>query len=255
MPNPALLIVEDASRAARVVADLLENVIRARPEAVLALPTGQTPLRLYDELAERYRVGRIDFHRVRTFNLDEWVGVDPDSAGSYARFMDEHLFSRVNLEPRNCHVPDGSGSDLDAECAQYERLIREAGGVDLAILGIGRNGHIGFNEPGTPFDSRTHVVEVTAETRVANRWSFPDGRVPMRAMTVGIGTILGARQIALLATGAAKADVLRCLLEGPIDPSFPASALRLHPCVRVVADSLAAVHLAQKAVQSPGSTR
>src|SRR6185312_15367162 len=117
-----------------------------------------------------------------TFNLDEWVGADWSSPGSYAAFMDEHLFSRVNLEPRNCRIPDGSASHLDAECARYECLIREAGGVDLAILGIGRNGHIGFNEPGTPFDSRTHVVEVTAETRVANRWSFPDGRVPTHAM-------------------------------------------------------------------------
>lgn len=255
MPNPALSIVEDAPRAARVVADLLENVIRSRPDAVLALPTGRTPLRLYDELAERNRVGRIDFHRVRTFNLDEWVGANRDSAGSYARFMDEHFFSRVNLQPRNCQIPDGSRSDLGAECARYERLIREAGGIDLAILGIGRNGHIGFNEPGTPFDSRTHVVEVTAETRLANRWSFPDGRVPTRAMTVGIGTILDARQIVLLATGGAKANVLRCLLEDPIDPSFPASALRLHPCVHLVADSLAAARLAQPAADSGRSPR
>ncbi|MGH2458393.1 MAG: glucosamine-6-phosphate deaminase [Chloroflexota bacterium] len=240
MLNPALSIAEDPSGAAQVVADLLEDLIRVRPDASLALPTGRTPLRLYDELAERYRAGRIDFRAARAFNLDEWVGVTGNAPGSYARFMNEHLFSRVNLAPTRRAIPDGLAPDLTAECARYERRIHEAGGIDLAILGIGRNGHIGFNEPDTPFDSRTHVVEVTAETRVANRWSFPDGEVPTKAITVGIATILGARQVVLLATGAAKADVLRRLLDGPIDPAFPASALRLHPRVQVVADALAA---------------
>jgi glucosamine-6-phosphate deaminase len=240
MASPSLVIVEDAARCAQIVADRVEDLIRSRPAAVLALPTGRTPLPLYDELAARYRAGRIDFERVRTFNLDEWVGIQSDSPGSYAAFMAEHLFSRVNLKPENCRIPDGTAPDLDAECLRYERLIHEAGGVDLAILGIGHNGHIGFNEPGTSFESRTHVAQVTPETRESNRWVFPDDRVPSKAITVGIATILGAREIVLMATGPDKAEVLVKALNGAIDPSVPASALRLHPNVRVVADASAA---------------
>src|SRR5579884_4063095 len=226
--QPTLLVAGDAGEAARLVADLVEELIRKRPDAVLALPTGRTPLPLYDELARRYRAGRIDFARVRTFNLDEWVGIRPDSPSSYAAFMREHLFSRVNIRPENCHIPDGSAPDLDAECARYERLIREAGGIDLAILGIGHNGHIGFNEPGTSFEVRTHVAQVTPETRASNRWTFATDDVPSRAITVGIATILDAREIILMATGADKAEVLARALNGEIDPSVPASALRLH---------------------------
>ncbi len=240
MAAPALTIVEDAAQGARVVADWIEDLVRSRPDAVLALPTGRTPLPLYDELANRYSIGRIDFGRVRTFNLDEWVGLRPGSPGSYAAFMTQHLFSRVNVRPENCHIPDGTAPDLDAECARYERLIREAGGIDLAILGIGHNGHIGFNEPGTSFDTRTHVAQVTPETRTSNRWTFATDDVPRRAITVGIATILDAREIVLMATGADKAEVLARALNGDIDPSVPASALHLHERVRVVADAAAA---------------
>jgi glucosamine-6-phosphate deaminase len=240
MPSPALTVAADATESARIVADRIESLIRSRPDAVLALPTGRTPLPLYAELARRYRAGRIDFARVRTFNLDEWVGIRPGSPGSYAGFMREHLFSRVNIRPENCHIPDGAAPDLDAECARYERLIREAGGIDLAILGIGHNGHIGFNEPGTSFEVRTHVAQVTPETRASNRWTFATDDVPSRAITVGIATILDAREIILMATGADKAEVLARALKGEIDPSVPASALRLHPSVQVVADAAAA---------------
>lgn len=240
MASPSLTIVADAATGARVVADRIEDLIRSRPDAVLALPTGRTPLPLYDELTDRCRSGRIDFGRVRTFNLDEWIGLRPGSPSSYAAFMAEHLFSRVNFRPENCHLPDGTAPDLDAECARYERQIREAGGIDLAILGIGHNGHIGFNEPGTPFTARTHVAQVTPETRASNRWTFASDDVPSRAITVGIATILDARAIVLMATGADKAEVLARALNGEIDPSVPASALRLHARVQVVADAAAA---------------
>lgn len=243
MTKPSVTVAADAAHAAAIAADLLEDLIRAQPEAVLALPTGRTPLPLYDELAARYRAGRIDFSRVRTFNLDEWVGIPPGSPGSYAAFMAEHLFSRVNLRPENCHIPDGMAADLDAECSRYDRLIREAGGIDLAVLGIGQNGHIGFNEPGTAFETRTHVARVTPETRQSNLWSFPNGDVPTTAITVGIATILEARQVVLLVTGAEKAAILSRALTGGIDPGVPASALRLHPNARVIADVEAAARL------------
>ncbi|HVC34185.1 MAG TPA: glucosamine-6-phosphate deaminase [Chloroflexota bacterium] len=237
--RPSLSIVEDAAKGARVVADRLEELIRSRPDAVLALPTGRTPIPLYAELTARYRRGQIDFARVRTFNLDEWVGVAAGSPGSYAAFMTEHLFSRVNLARENCHLPNGAAPDLDDECARYERLIREVGGIDLAVLGIGHNGHIGFNEPGTPFESRTHVARVTPQTRESNRWTFADGRVPDTAITVGIATILGARGIVLLATGQDKASIVARALTCAVAPSIPASALQLHPNVQVIADAAA----------------
>lgn len=239
-PSPSLTISVDAAGCAREAADRIEALVRARPDATLALPTGHTPIPLYAELAERGRAGRIDFERVRTFNLDEWLGLRSGAPGSYAAFMATHLFSRVNLRPENCHVPDSATAAPAAECARYERLIQEAGGIDLAVLGIGQNGHIGFNEPGTPFTARTHVVRVTPETCAANRWAFPDGQVPGSAITVGIATILAAREIILLATGAKKRDVLARALTAPIGPTLPATALRLHPHVRVIADAAAA---------------
>lgn len=238
--SPALTIVRDATECAKLVADLIESIVAANPEAVLALPTGRTPLPLYNELATRCEARRIDFEQVRTFNLDEWVGISPDAPGSYAAFMAEHLISRVNLKPEHCHIPNSLAPDPVVECARYEQLIREAGGIDLAILGIGHNGHIGFNEPGTPFTARTHVARVTPETRESNRWSFPTEDVPTLALTVGIATILDARRIVLLATGADKAEMLARALHGPVGPAVPASALRLHPDVRIVADAAAA---------------
>ena len=245
--NLAVEVVEDEKAAANRAADVLEATIRARPNAVLLLPTGRTPLPLYAELVQRYRQGRVDFAGVRVFNLDEWAGVPSGAPGSYAEFMAEHLFSRVNVRPENCTIPNGMAADLDAECERYEGLIRAAGGIDLAVLGIGGNGHIGFNEPGTPFESRTHVARVTPETRDANRWGFADGRVPELAMTVGIATILDSREILLMATGEGKRQILAQALDGPIDPAVPASVLRLHPRVRIIADAAAARLVAESA--------
>jgi glucosamine-6-phosphate deaminase len=236
---PALRVADDAEQVASIAADVVENLLRSRPSTVFALPTGRTPLPLYDELAERYRTGRIDFSAARVFNLDEWVGVPAEAEGSYARFMADHLFSRVNLRPENCYIPNGMADDLEAECRRYEERILAAGGIDLAILGIGRNGHIGFNEPGTPLNLRTHVAEVAEDTRRVNAYGFPDRNPPPRAFTMGVATILEARAILLLATGAEKADVLARAFRGPVDPAVPASALQQHPRVQIVGDRAA----------------
>ncbi len=246
MPRPTIQVLPDPLAVARAAADVVARVIQRRPTAALALPTGRTPVPLYAELVERFRAGRIDFGRVRGFNLDEWVGVAPTDAGSYAAFMERYFYSGVNVPPANRFIPNGIALDLEEECQRYEAAIRAAGGIDLAILGIGNNGHIGFNEPGTPFSIRTHVAVVAEETRRANAYSFADGRVPERAITVGIATILDATEILLLATGPEKAEALARALDGPIDPAIPASALQRHPRVNVIADAAAAQLIARR---------
>jgi len=178
--------------------------------------------------------------RARGFNLDEWVGVPPDVEGSYAKFMLDHFYRKVDLPPAQRLIPNGMVADLVAECLRYEELIRDAGGFDLTILGLGGNGHIGFNEPGTSFETRTHLCDVAQETRDANAYSFPSGVTPLKAITVGIKTILESRDILLLVTGAGKARALAAALTGPIDEGLPASVLQRHPRVRVVADRAAA---------------
>lgn len=239
MTGTEVRVGADPVDTARLAADVVEGVIRETPDAVLALPTGRTPLPLYADLARRYAAGRVDFGRVRAFNLDEWVGVPPNAPGSYARFMDENFYARVNLPPEHRHIPNGMAPDLDAECARYEAEIRDAGGLDLAVLGIGRNGHIGFNEPGTPPDSRTHVAHVAEDTRRVNAYGFPDGRPPERALTVGIATIMDAREILLIVTGAEKADILARAFSGPVSADVPASILQRHPKVVIVGDRAA----------------
>ncbi|MGZ5442786.1 MAG: glucosamine-6-phosphate deaminase [Thermoanaerobaculia bacterium] len=211
-------------------AELMFGAIHANPTIVLGLPTGRTPIGMYDrvvqECAREYRC----FRDVVTFNLDEYCGVPPDHAGSYFAYMKRHLFDHVDLDPENAHIPNG----LDPAPAGYEAEIRAAGGLDLTFLGLGRNGHIGFNEPGTPFDSRTRVVELTQSTRHANADLFPDGHVPTHAITMGIGTILESRAIVLLAAGAGKEDAVARLRSGGVTEAFPASALHTHPDVTVL---------------------
>jgi len=215
-------------------AETLLNSIQTNPRFVLGLPTGRSPLGMYErvvnECAREYRC----FRDVTTFNLDEYAGVPRQHPGSYFTYMKRHLFDHVDIDPRNAHLPDGMAPDLDAECARYENEIQAAGGLDLTFLGLGRNGHIGFNEPGTPFDSRTRVVELTASTRAANAEFFPDGEVPRRAITIGIGTILESRAIVLLVAGAGKSDAIERLRSRRVDPEFPASALWRHSDVTVL---------------------
>jgi glucosamine-6-phosphate deaminase len=230
-----------AAALGRMVIDM----IRRLPGAVLGLPTGRTPLALYAELVRISREDRIDWSDVRTFNLDEFVGVAAGGPGSYCAFMRERLFRHVNIRPEHIGFLDGNAADLDAECERYERAITEAGGIDLMVLGIGSNGHIGFNEPADALTARTHRAILDEPTRTANALWF-DGnlaRVPHEALTMGMATILRARAIVLIATGETKIDAVRAMLYGGVTPRVPASFLQLHPHVTVMLDRLLADQL------------
>jgi glucosamine-6-phosphate deaminase len=207
---------------------------RSNPNVVLGLPTGRTPVGMYDRVVSECRDDYRCFRDVTTFNLDEYVGIPREHPGSYYTFMREHLFDHGHISAARTHIPDGMARDLEAECRRYERDIAASGGLDLTFLGLGRNGHIGFNEPGTPFDSRTRIVELTESTRVANAALFEDGRVPHEAITMGIGTILESRSLVLLVAGQGKEKALERLKSEQVDVSFPASALWLHGNVRVL---------------------
>jgi glucosamine-6-phosphate deaminase len=209
--------------------------IRENPRVVLGLPTGRTPMGMYDHVVRECAREYHCFRDVTTFNLDEYVGVAPEHPGSYFTYMKRHLFEHVDLDPAQSHLPNGMAPDLDAECLRYEREIGDAGGLALTFLGLGRNGHIGFNEPGTPFDAHTRVVKLTESTRKANAEFFPDAPVPTHAITMGIGTILQSKRIVLLVAGAGKEAALERLRSGVVTEDFPASALWTHGDVTVLA--------------------
>lgn len=213
-------------------ASILLDSIGTNPRIVLGLPTGRTPVGLYERVVAECAREYYCFRDVITFNLDEYAGISSAHPGSYCTFMKQHLFDQVDLRPENTHIPNGVHPDP----AAYERDITKAGGLDLTFLGLGSNGHIAFNEPGTPFDSRTRVVALTESTRKANASFFGDGDVPTHAITMGIGTILESRAIVLLASGASKREALERLRSGDITMDFPASALHGHPNVRVLLD-------------------
>ena len=235
---------DDDALAAALATRVLEAIV-ARPALVLGLPTGRTPLALYRELRERSGGDRIDWSRVRTFNLDEFVGLEASHPGSYRAFMQEELFDHVSIDPANIGMLNGRAADLKAECRRYEAAIAEAGGIDLQILGIGANGHIGFNEPADGLCAQTHIAELEQASREANAQLFGGDwtKVPKRALSMGMATILGARHIALMATGAEKADAVYGLVEGLITPRLPASFLQVHPRVTVMLDREAASRL------------
>jgi glucosamine-6-phosphate deaminase len=238
------IIRPDADAAAELVARIIAKELRANPHLVLGLATGRTMDRVYRQLAYLHRKASLDFSLCRTFNLDEYVGVAPDSPGSYRHYMDEHFFRNVNIERRNTHLPDGMAADLDAECRHYESLIEKFGGIDLQLLGIGQAGHIGFNEPLSALRSRTRVKALTPTTLEQNAASFGDtAKVPRRAITMGVGTILDARRCVLLATGSEKAYIISKAVEGPITAMISATALQLHPRCTVVVDEAAASQL------------
>ncbi len=224
---------------AAAAASLLISRINARPSLVLGLPTGATPIPLYRALVAAYQRQRVDFSRVTTFNLDEFLGVGKGHPGSYQTFMQTHLFDQVNLSPRRTHLPNGLAEDWQAECQRYEAAITRAGGLDVVVVGIGRNGHLGFNEPAPTLTARTHRIKLRPESRRANATLF-GGRwqaVPAWALSMGIGTILNAREVVLLATGSSKSVVLRRALQGPITTRVPASLLQLHPHVTAIVDA------------------
>lgn len=234
---------EDALSAALATA-VLESIVE-QPALVLGLPTGRTPLGLYRELRERSSGDRIPWSDVRTFNLDEFAGLDPAHPHSYRAFMQAELFEHVSIDPRNIGFLNGAAADLKAECRRYEEAIAAAGGIDVQILGIGANGHIGFNEPADGLCATTHIAALARETREANAARFGGDwtAVPGQALSMGMATILGARQIVLIATGAEKADAVYGMIEGLITTRLPASLLQVHPRVTVMVDRAAAGRL------------
>jgi glucosamine-6-phosphate deaminase len=221
-----------SERAAAIMLD----AIRRDPRIVLGLPTGNTPLGMYARVVSVCSREYHCFLDVTTLNLDEYVGIPRDHPGSYFTYMQRHLFAHVDINPANTYIPNGMAPDLKVECARYERTISGAGGLKLTFLGLGSNGHIAFNEPGTPFDSRTHVVALSETTRRANAAFFLDQPVPTHAITMGIGTILESQEIILMASGAKKREAIARLRSGAQGIDFPASALWTHPNVRVLVD-------------------
>jgi glucosamine-6-phosphate deaminase len=240
-----VVILPSAAEAALAAARIVARLVRVNPRAVLGLATGETPKPVYAELVRVHREEGLDFSCVTTFNLDEYVGLGEAHAGSYRRYMRENLFHQVNLRPERTHMPDGAAADVDAACAAYEEAIRAAGGIDLQLLGIGADGHIGFNEPTSSLASRTRVKTLTAATLDAIRAQLSPGAEPPRhVITMGIGTILEARRCVLLAFGARKAAAIAKMVEGPVTALVPASALQLHPQTTVLVDEEAAGQLA-----------
>lgn len=243
-----VIIVPDRRRAALLTARIIEKELRAAPELVLGLATGRTMEDVYADLAAIHRREGLDFSRCSTFNLDEYIGIPATHEASYRHYMQMHLFDHVNVTPGNTHLPSGVAADLDAECRAYEGLIAQAGGIGLQLLGLGGDGHIGFNEPLSALRSRTRQKALTPDTLAQNAPMFggdPD-RVPRRAITMGVGTILDSRRCLMLVTGASKASILAKSVEGPITAMVTATALQLHPRCQVVVDEEAAAELQGK---------
>ena len=235
-----LIKAADPKEVGKLAADLFEALIRTKPACVIGLATGSTPLPLYQELIAREKAGKIDFTRVRSANLDEYKGLASDHPQSYRRFMQENLFDHISIKPENTIVPDGLAEDVQAMCEAYERKIEAWGGVDLQLLGIGHDGHIGFNEPCDHFPGMTHEVELTAMTRDANKRFFASlDEVPTAAFTMGIGTVMAAKKIVMVVTGADKHEILMKSFFGPVTPEVPASILQFHPDVTVICDAAA----------------
>ena len=231
-------VYESARAACEAAGVLIAAQVTRKGDSVLGLATGSTPIPAYEMLVQWYQRGVIDFDRVRTFNLDEYVGIDHKNPLSYHAFMREHLFSKVNLRPENVHLPSGHSAEAGLS---YDRAIHDAGGIDIQLLGIGRNGHIGFNEPAKEFTFGTHVVTLAQDTIEANARFFRSAdEVPRQAISMGIGNIMAAKCVVLVATGADKADAVYKTVCGPITPEVPASILQLHPCCVILSDHEAA---------------
>jgi glucosamine-6-phosphate deaminase len=239
-----ILILPTPEAAGALAARYVARLVREKPRAVLGLATGSTPVGLYRELIRLHRSEGLDFSGVTTFNLDEYLGLGPDHPASYRHFMQEQLFQHINVRPENIHLPDGLTTDAPATCRAYEEAIRAAGGMDLQVLGIGGDGHIGFNEPSSSLASRTRIKTLTRRTREDNARFFASAdEVPHHVLTMGIGTILDARSVLLLAFGENKAAAVAGCAEGPVTANLPASALQMHPEARILLDESAASRL------------
>ncbi len=242
-----VIIQPNQEAAAALVAHIVARELRTNPHLVLGLATGKTMECLYRHLVILHQTEKLDFSLCRTFNLDEYVGLFPSDPNSYRYYMNHHLFRHVNIDPRNTYLPNGLATDLDEECRRYEAIIQRCGGIDLQLLGIGKAGHIGFNEPLSALRSRTRVKALTPTTLKQNAAGFGgEDNIPRRAITMGVGTILECRRCLLLATGDSKAKVIAQAVEGPITSMISATALQLHARATVIVDEEAAANLAEK---------
>ena len=235
-----IIKVKNYEEMSQKAAEILLAKVRQNPEMNLGLATGGTPVGLYQELVQDHQQNGTSYTQVKTFNLDEYVGLSGDDPNSYRSYMNEKLFNHVDLPRENTFIPRGDVNNPEQECTEYEALLKKHGGVDLQILGIGSNGHIGFNEPGTSFQSETHVIELTASTREANARYFNSlDEVPTHAITMGIASIMRSKEILLLVSGESKREALAQLMEGEVNENSPASILKTHPCVTIIADEAA----------------
>lgn len=232
-----IIKVKDNEALSQKAADMIAEVLETKADPVLGLATGSTPERMYEILVERQKNGELSFKNATTFNLDEYVGLSGDNDQSYRYFMNERLFNHIDIDKANTHVPNGLAEDVDQECSDYEKRIADKGHVDIQVLGIGLNGHIGFNEPGSAEDSRTHIIELDPSTREANARFFDSiDDVPTQAITMGIGSILEAKKIMLLVHGEKKAEILKKVINGEVTSDVPASYLKNHPDVTIITD-------------------
>ena len=239
------VVIKPAAELAKLAADAIEDELRKKPTAVIGLATGSSPLAIYDELAKKHKDDGLDFSKARGFMLDEYVGLPPEHPERYRNVIEKEIASRVDWPADQVKGPDGLSSDLPGAVAQYEKDIKDAGGVDIQILGIGTDGHIAFNEPGSSLSSRTRIKTLTKQTRIDNARFFDDdiNQVPLHCLTQGLGTIMEAKHIILIATGSAKAEAVHQLVEGPISAMWPATVLQMHPHCTVLIDDAAASRL------------
>jgi glucosamine-6-phosphate deaminase len=230
----------DQEQLHKIASEFIIDRIKQNPNNTIGFATGGSPQGTYQKLIEDYKQNKTSYRNLKSFNLDEYVGLHPSNPNSYRYYMEKRLFNHIDIQERNIHIPNGMARDLEEECYQYENWIDKVGGIDLQILGIGRNGHIGFNEPGTSFDSLTHIVELSSSTRQANARYFRSiEEVPTHAITMGIVTILKSKEILLLASGHEKSHAINRLLSGEINQQFPSSVLRSHTNVTIIADAKA----------------
>jgi glucosamine-6-phosphate deaminase len=230
-----LIKASDYKDLSRKAANVISAQVILKPDCVLGLATGSTPIGTYKQLVEWYEKGDIDFSEVKTVNLDEYCGLSPENDQSYRFFMNRNLFSQVNIKPENTNVPNGLAADYEEECIRYDHMIAELGGIDLQLLGIGRNGHIGFNEPDISFEKTTHIVNLDESTIEANARFFKAiDEVPKKALTMGIKSIMQSKKVLLIANGPDKKDIIEKALHGPVTPDVPASILQFHPDLTVV---------------------
>ena len=241
-----ILVCKDYDAMSQKAAQMILSQITLKPNCVLGLATGSTPIGMYENLVRMYQQGIVDFSEVQTFNLDEYLGLLPTNQQSYHYFMNNHLFNHVNINKNHIHIPNGMADSIDEECQRYDQLIEEAGGIDIQVLGIGNNAHIGFNEPTINFEKGTHIVELDESTREANARFFNHmDEVPKRAITMGTGSIFKSRKIMLLATGANKAQAIYDTVYGKVQPEVPSSILQFHNDIVLILDEEAAQLLSE----------